>query len=1610
MEFFLPFFKTLQMKNLSLIVFLLAVTISVYSQAKKFSFSGELEKYPNELFTVMGAGKLSEEEDKLLKDFADAWKAGFLTEEQKKQVIDISNLMLVKNARGNPHFTTLISCLLTITKNEQFTKSYSDWMDGMFRILKTSKTMTAVTGYMNFSINLATDGNVFESGTLQWRFSNPEFTIKADTFGVWLNFSKGNLTCYSRRDSIVIFETSGKVNPIENRWIGKSGRVTWERAGYDVEQVHAVLKNYTIELKKSELSADSVSFTHKQYFPQAILGKLHSEVVPIPTPAEADYPRFDSYNKRYKITKLYEGVDYEGGFSMRGAKVVGSGSDKEDATIRITNKGKELMVAKSKFFVFRPEKVTGLNSQTLLHLDKDSLFHSDVTFVYNVPQKEINLLRGADYSARSMYSNSYHGIDMDFDLLSWKIDQPIIKLTMSRGATIGKGRFVSQNFYNQSQFDALQGMDDVHPLVALRKYSRSIGTDRFYAGGFADYRNKNLSEIRQVLMAMAQEGFIYYNIQTDEVRLKKRLYNFLDSSTGKIDFDVMDFNSSTQAPQENATLNMENYDLIINGIPRIFLSDSQNVVIYPNNERITLKQNRSFQFDGKIDAGLFSFYGSNFFFDYKDFKINLQNVDSVQLKVFTGELDNFGRPLTHDVMSVIQHITGDLVIDKADNKSGRKNYPAYPLFTSREKSYVYYNSSEIQNGAYPRDNFYFELSPFVIDSLDNFKKEGLVFKGKFESAGILPTLENELYLQPDYSLGFNIDKSQDGIPVYDGKGTLYAKVQLSNNGLHADGKLKHLTTTSVSKDYMFYPDSMQTFAESFNMTKQAGATEFPQVASTENDIKWYPKKEEMLITQKKDPFNLLSDSVTLAGSLKLKPTGLSGKGTMDLKTAVMASNEFRYKSQSFDSDTASFNLRSLQKPGFTVLTKNVNAHIDFGAQKGAFTSNEDYTLVEFPENKYISYLDHFNWNMEDKTLEMSAQKARKNTTNSLASQFPYKFNEEPEGPRYISVNRSQDSLSFVSSLAIYNYEKNIINASNVKLIRSADAIIYTSDGKVTVEEGGIMKTIYKATVVTNYQTKYHTFKMAAVNIYGRKKYAGEGEYDYVDEIDRTQILKFKEIKVNDSLQTEATASVTEADSFTLSPYFDFQGKVKLNANERLLNFDGSAHVRVDCGKVQPHWLLFESVIDPKKVMIPISSDPLNINRNKIASGIMIASDSIHIYPAFLTKKRNYADVPVATADGYLIYDKDSSTYNIAANEKLADHNSPGNFLSINRDDCSEYGEGRLNLGIDLGQLKLTAVGNVTHQIIPNHTDLDFMLGLDFLIDPVALNLFANKVDSFPGLAGINFSSKAYFRGMNEILGEKGSKDYHDELKLFGFVKVYPPELIHTISFSHMKLTWDDETNSYYYVGKVGIASIGNKQINKVVDAYVEIFKKRTGDIMDVYLKLDDNNWFYFGYTRGVMQTLSSHEGFVSLIKKLPNKVRQMDVHSGQTPYIYMVASDAKWGNFKKQYQQRIRKLSMPDESLPDIPEVTAPAKKETTAPPQNSKPVKTPPSKTEVEKKPENTKAKDEKTPDTKQPANDQPEKKQEEVKKPEVEKEQPKKEEQKEEEKKEEEEVKEIM
>ena len=114
--------------------------------------------------------------------------------------------------------------------------------------------------------------------------------------------------------------------------------------------------------------------------------------------------------------------------------------------------------------------------------------------------------------------------------------------------------------------------------------------------------------------------------------------------------------------------------------------------------------------------------------------------------------------------SEITIANGELIIDKNINKSGlwKDKYPEYPIIKSYDNSKVYYDKKDIFNGIYSREDFFFSVDPFEIDSLDLYTRESLSFPGEFYSADILPVFREELKVQDDNLLGFSINIPEEG--------------------------------------------------------------------------------------------------------------------------------------------------------------------------------------------------------------------------------------------------------------------------------------------------------------------------------------------------------------------------------------------------------------------------------------------------------------------------------------------------------------------------------------------------------------------------------------------------------------------------------------------------------------------------------------------------------------------------------------------------------------------------------------------------------------------------------------------------------------------------------
>jgi hypothetical protein len=86
------------------------------------------------------------------------------------------------------------------------------------------------------------------------------------------------------------------------------------------------------------------------------------------------------------------------------------------------------------------------------------------------------------------------------------------------------------------------------------------------------------------------------------------------------------------------------------------------------------------------------------------------------------------------------HTSGTLFINVPDNKSGRAKVPHYPRLDATAGGVIYFDRSEILDGAYDRSVF-FVVPPFRLDSLNDADPGSIHFDGTFVSSGMFPSFK-----------------------------------------------------------------------------------------------------------------------------------------------------------------------------------------------------------------------------------------------------------------------------------------------------------------------------------------------------------------------------------------------------------------------------------------------------------------------------------------------------------------------------------------------------------------------------------------------------------------------------------------------------------------------------------------------------------------------------------------------------------------------------------------------------------------------------------------------------------------------------------------------------
>ncbi|MFW6352670.1 MAG: hypothetical protein ACOC2E_09800, partial [Bacteroidota bacterium] len=638
------FFKNLHPKLYFVSLFLFSATI-LFSQENHFSQSGEsgyLEKI-EDVFKISSERKKAKD---YLDQFETFWTSPNTPREVKESIIEISDLLYAKRARAFPDYHLFLSTIQIFVDHNQINSNFSVWQKAAKTYLNQPKYYVRhFNDLLQTTRGIIEEQRVFGSPGIDWysRSTEYRFLFAGDTLN--LSIPDTRLVCYSRNDSIEIFNTAGKLNLLTGQWKGTKGRITWERSGFEANKVYVVFDDYEMDMKRSDLNIREVTFYNRQYFNGPLKGTLHHKVTNIRSTDNSAYPRFTSFDQLFNIDNIHPDLHYKGGFSQHGAKFLGSGTNENPATISIHRNDTLFISAKSKMFSLREKEILSRETEVTMHLDTGEIHHPGLEFKYMAPDRNLYLIRSGEGISQSPFFDTYHNVSINSEIIHWNLDKDYMELRMLDGAATNRSFFESLSFYRESFFNYLQGMDAIHPLIGLRNCYNNNKKQPFTAKDYARFLNMPESQVRQQVLSLSFHGFIDFDTNTDTIKVNQRLTDYIKFRTGKKDYDVIRFKSVTDKRVPNAIFDLKNYDLALNGVENVSISDHQNVVFLPEDQKITLKHNRNFSFNGHILAGMIELFGNGFFFSYDDFRIDMQNIDSMRMNVASDKVDNYGRPL-----------------------------------------------------------------------------------------------------------------------------------------------------------------------------------------------------------------------------------------------------------------------------------------------------------------------------------------------------------------------------------------------------------------------------------------------------------------------------------------------------------------------------------------------------------------------------------------------------------------------------------------------------------------------------------------------------------------------------------------------------------------------------------------------------------------------------------------------------------------------------------------------------------------------------------------------------------------------------------------------------
>lgn len=1279
--------------------------------------------------------------------------------------------------------------------------------------------------------------------------------------GAVIQFENIDIKILSSSDSAVTIKgTNASLLLDKNQIVGEGGTFDWTSAGLS-EEVKVEFKKYTFQINSSKIDAEGVSLTYPDKFDGQVDGIFEYQVENYKNVSDKSFPRFMSYKSNVVIKDLGENIKYHGGFSLKGKTVHSSSLSGGKCKIEVSFQDTLKFRAASRDFEMGDSTIVGYPVAVTIYEHGDSIYHPGVRLDFEQNTQDLKLYKNKSAFKATPFKDSYHQIEILADAVYWNLADTVLRFTNISAKNEVSAYFDSFDNFQLKRYAQLQGLYSFHPLQMATNYAYQKNKFTFYADELAKAYKQDLNQVKSAMLGLMQAGYIDYDPNGGLIIIKEKAKHYLQARRNKTDFDYYSIRS-VDPGGANGVLNLKNNDLTVFGVDEFIISDSLNVVLYPTDRKLTIKENRDFIADGMITTNNYRFIGKNFNYSHSAYDIQLVDIDSIEFYVEVRDSIT-GKVIDKKILdNKLTYSSGTLTLDEPGNKSCKKRDPRYPHFDANKGASIYFTGKEVLNGAYD-SSIYYKIPPFDVDSMSG-DISSITFDGTFISGGVFPDFEQKMEIQKDLSFGFKRDAPADGYPIYGGKGRFFGSISMDGRGLRGKGRIEMGGTVIESKDFVFYPDSVEAIGErAFSKAVTTGENTSPNMTVDDYEMKWVVSKDSLALSSYTSPIFLYDSLAKLNGTVVLSTSkGMKGLGILETEGSLVISQDITFKKENYVGRNSQFEILSdvEGKPALRSDLVRVEMNIskgvaNFNPEKKGFASNE------FPYMQYKTSIDNGVWDMNARTVTMKMPEGA-----DISQSYFY------------STNKKQDSLVFNAEEAIYYMDSLKMVVSGVPEIRVVDASVIPDKGVLVIGENANIDSLHNAVIIMDTVNKYHRLFDGSIKINSRDNFAGRAKYQFVNfekdtlaiEFNSFELIEKKISKKQAELHSRAKGSVAPEDTFFLAPNIQYQGEAVMESDKKNLDLDGYVRLNLEGMEESSEWMKYERHDTLDEVRIPISDDE---NAENHFTGIMYSRGHKKLYPVFVGKQKSDRDMVIFHAENMLTYDFGTEEFEVSTEKRLHNEEYAGNFFAYHQKKKMYRYSGKfdfLDMGdIDVGNIELRFAGFGETKLADSSYKARGVASIYFNVP--ALDKLGKHVAEGVQLMSLPkkvSKSDSLFIAVANLQDNKTAVAYKKTLE-----KAYDPlykqikKMETAVGFYDLNLVWNAEKKAWYSKGKLGVSNIGKNDISTYIDGIVEIRNLKTGPEVNIYMALTQSIWCFFSYSQSSLLTMSSFDEYNQEVSK-----------------------------------------------------------------------------------------------------------------------------------------------